>query len=75
MSDEIIYEVRDGIAWLTINRPEARNALNKVARDAFRDAAESFVADRRGARADRHRRRRQGVLRRRRSQGDGRTRR
>jgi enoyl-CoA hydratase/carnithine racemase len=45
MADEIIYEVRDGIAWLTINRPEVRNALNKVARDAFRDAAESFIAD------------------------------
>jgi len=45
MADEIIYEVRDGIAWLTINRPEVRNALNKVARDAFRDAAEAFIAD------------------------------
>ena len=30
MSDEILYEVRDGIAWLTINRPEARNAMNKA---------------------------------------------
>jgi enoyl-CoA hydratase/carnithine racemase len=45
MADEIIYEVRDGIAWLTINRPEVRNALNKVARDAFRDAAQAFIAD------------------------------
>ncbi len=45
MADEIIYEVRDGIAWLTINRPEVRNALNKVARDAFGEAAESFAAD------------------------------
>jgi enoyl-CoA hydratase/carnithine racemase len=43
--NEIIYEVRDGIAWLTINRPEARNALNKAARDGFRDASEAFVAD------------------------------
>src|SRR5690348_13104328 len=45
MADEIIYEVREGIAWLTINRPEVRNALNKAARDAFRDASESFAAD------------------------------
>jgi enoyl-CoA hydratase/carnithine racemase len=45
MADEILYEVRDGIAWLTINRPEARNALNKAARDAFGEAAESFAAD------------------------------
>ena len=45
MSDEIIYDVRDGIAWLTINRPDARNALNKAARDAFGEAAESFAED------------------------------
>lgn len=45
MADEILYELRDGVAWLTINRPEARNALNKAARDAFRDAAQAFVAD------------------------------
>ena len=45
MADEIIYEVRDGIAWLTINRPEVRNALDKAARDGFRAAAEAFAAD------------------------------
>jgi enoyl-CoA hydratase/carnithine racemase len=45
MADEIIYEVRDGIAYITINRPEARNALNKAARDAFRVACEAFGDD------------------------------
>jgi enoyl-CoA hydratase/carnithine racemase len=45
MADEIIYDLHDGIAWLTINRPEARNALNKAARAAFGEAAESFVVD------------------------------
>ena len=45
MADEIIYEVRDGIAWLTINRPEVRNALNKAARDAFGASCESFATD------------------------------
>jgi enoyl-CoA hydratase/carnithine racemase len=45
MANEIIYELRDGIAWLTINRPEARNALNKAARDAFAQHAQSFAAD------------------------------
>ncbi|MGO9957228.1 MAG: enoyl-CoA hydratase/isomerase family protein [Solirubrobacteraceae bacterium] len=45
MADEIIYDVREGVAWLTINRPEARNALNKVARDAFGDACRSFATD------------------------------
>jgi enoyl-CoA hydratase/carnithine racemase len=45
MADEVIYEVRDGIALLTINRPEARNALNRAARDAFGAACDSFATD------------------------------
>lgn len=45
MADEILYEVRDGIAWLTINRPDARNALNKAARDGIRASAQAFAAD------------------------------
>ena len=45
MPDEIIYEVREGVAWLTINRPQARNALNKVARDAFGAACRAFAED------------------------------
>lgn len=45
MSDEILYEVRDGIAWLTINRPEARNAMNKAVRDGLRDKAQAFAND------------------------------
>lgn len=45
MSDHILYEVRDGIAWLTINRPEARNALNLAARTAYGEACEAFARD------------------------------
>ncbi len=45
MSNEILYEVRDGIAWLTINRPEARNALNKAVRDGIRESAQAFADD------------------------------
>lgn len=26
-TDELLYEVRDGIGWITLNRPHARNAL------------------------------------------------
>lgn len=45
MSDEVLYEVRDKVAWITINRPEARNALNKATRDGVRSAFERFNAD------------------------------
>ncbi|WP_346357760.1 enoyl-CoA hydratase/isomerase family protein [Bosea sp. (in: a-proteobacteria)] len=27
MNDEVLYEVRDAIGWITLNRPQARNAL------------------------------------------------
>jgi enoyl-CoA hydratase/carnithine racemase len=45
MADEVLYEVRDQVAWITLNRPEARNALNKAARDGLRAAFERFNAD------------------------------
>lgn len=46
MTDEtVLYEVRDRVAWITINRPEARNALNKAARDGIRAAFVRFNAD------------------------------
>ena len=28
MADELLYEVRDGVATVTLNRPDQRNALN-----------------------------------------------
>jgi enoyl-CoA hydratase/carnithine racemase len=43
--DVLIYEVRDGIAWLTMNRPQARNALNHDLREALRDGFRRFAAD------------------------------
>lgn len=46
MTDQtVLYEVRDRVAWITINRPEARNALNKAARDGIRAAFVRFNAD------------------------------
>jgi 1,4-dihydroxy-2-naphthoyl-CoA synthase len=41
----VLYEVRDRVAWVTINRPEARNALNKAARHGIRDAFVRFNGD------------------------------
>ena len=31
--DVVLFEKRDGIAWLTINRPQAYNAIDLEARD------------------------------------------
>ncbi len=41
----VIYEIRDRVAWITLNRPEARNALNKAVRDGIRSAFERFDTD------------------------------
>lgn len=43
--DAVLYDVRENVAWITINRPESRNALNKAARDGVRAAFERFNAD------------------------------
>jgi enoyl-CoA hydratase/carnithine racemase len=39
------YEVRNGVAWLTMNRPEAANALNSALRAALLAGFERFAAD------------------------------
>jgi enoyl-CoA hydratase/carnithine racemase len=43
----VLYEVRDeaGIAVITINRPQARNAINRAVRDGMFAALERFEAD------------------------------
>ena len=43
--DVVTYEVRDRTAWITINRPEARNALNFAVRSGLRAAFQQFSAD------------------------------
>lgn len=29
MSNDILYEVRNGAAWVTLNRPDALNAIDR----------------------------------------------
>ncbi|MGW1496616.1 2-cyclohexenylcarbonyl CoA isomerase [Streptomyces sp. NBC_00191] len=45
MADSVLYEVSDGLATITINRPEAMNAMNTEAKVALRDAAQEAAAD------------------------------
>ena len=45
MSEEVLFERGDGIARLTINRPEARNALNQAVRDGLFDGLRTFIED------------------------------
>lgn len=42
MSDKVIYELRGSVAWLTINRPEARNALDREVREGITDGVRRF---------------------------------
>ena len=46
MTDELVdYEVADGIATLTLNRPDKGNAMNRAMRAAMRDRLSGFAAD------------------------------
>ena len=41
----VTYQVHNEIAWLTINRPEARNSLNKAVRDGLFAGVRRFNDD------------------------------
>ena len=45
MADEVLYEVRDGVARVTINRPEARNALSPAALEGLCGAMDRAGGD------------------------------
>jgi enoyl-CoA hydratase/carnithine racemase len=45
MTEPVLYEVVNGVAWLTINRPEARNALSKAVRMSLFDGVRRFNDD------------------------------
>jgi enoyl-CoA hydratase/carnithine racemase len=45
-TDQVVtYEVENGVAWLTIDRPEARNALSKAVRDGLWEGIRRFNDD------------------------------
>ena len=45
MADTVLYEVTDGLATITLNRPDAMNAMNTEAKVALRDALQAAAAD------------------------------
>lgn len=45
MADAILYENRGRVALITINRPEARNAINRDVREGLAAALERFAND------------------------------
>lgn len=42
---DVIYEASDKVAWVTINRPDARNALNASVRQGLKESFERFNGD------------------------------
>jgi 2-(1,2-epoxy-1,2-dihydrophenyl)acetyl-CoA isomerase len=45
MADSVLYEVDDGLATVTLNRPEARNALDTDTKNELRDSLREAAAD------------------------------
>jgi 2-(1,2-epoxy-1,2-dihydrophenyl)acetyl-CoA isomerase len=45
MADSVLYEVSDGLATVTFNRPEAMNALDTETKNALRDALRAAAGD------------------------------
>ncbi|AEW96357.1 MULTISPECIES: 2-cyclohexenylcarbonyl CoA isomerase [Streptomycetaceae] len=45
MADTVLYEVTDALATITLNRPEAMNALDTATKNALRDALREAGAD------------------------------
>ena len=45
MTEAVSYRVEGGVAWLTIERPEARNALNAAVREGLWAGVRRFNED------------------------------
>jgi len=45
MSEQMLFRVEDGVAWLVMNRPEARNAMNMEMRTVYFEALQQCAED------------------------------
>lgn len=45
MADTVLYDVTEGVGTITINRPDAMNAMNTEAKEALRDILREAAAD------------------------------
>ena len=45
MGEAVTYELRDGVVWLVIDRPEARNAVNRAVAEGLWEGFRRFEAD------------------------------
>jgi enoyl-CoA hydratase/carnithine racemase len=45
MAEAVRYDVHDGVAWLVIDRPQARNAINRAVGEGLWDGFRRFEAD------------------------------
>lgn len=45
MSDTVLYDVTEGLATVTLNRPDAMNALDTATKDALRDSLRQAAGD------------------------------
>jgi enoyl-CoA hydratase/carnithine racemase len=45
MTEAVLYEVRGPAAWITLNRPEKLNAINKDVLDGLHAALDRAAAD------------------------------
>jgi len=45
LEDQLRHRVEDGIAWLTLNRPDAGNAVTPAVRDRMIDLLDEASAD------------------------------
>jgi enoyl-CoA hydratase/carnithine racemase len=45
MGEAVTYDLRDGVVWLVIDRPEARNAINRAVAEGLWDGFRRFEED------------------------------